>query len=235
MKLKRLKYTDLESNKKYNFVLPIGSTEQHGPFAPFGTDTYITDYLVDQLEKKYPELVVLPTLEYSRAQEHRDFFGTVFLSEKTFQHVLFDVCNSIYKQADTIFLTSFHANDIYIKRFIEAQQQTFHPAKIVHLEIVNHDDNPSIEALLGGPIDDHAGNTEISNIRAIDESLATIPPTDYQKSVVEDAFETDNLKEKCPDGIVDNHPKWVIDNKMGQYVLDIYMGRMIKGIEEHTK
>jgi creatinine amidohydrolase/Fe(II)-dependent formamide hydrolase-like protein len=235
MKLKRIKYTDLGNDKKYHFILPIGSTEQHGPFAPFGTDTYITDYLVERLEKKYPELIVLPTLEYSRAQEHRDFFGTVFLSEDTFQRVLFDVCNSLHKQANIIFFTSFHANDAYIKKFIKMKQQFFHSAKIVHLEIVDHEDNASIEALLGGPIDDHAGNTEISNILAIDESLTAIPPADYQKSVVENPFETDNLKEKCSNGIADNHPQWVTDKVMGQKILDIYLSRMVKGIEGYMK
>jgi len=49
MKLKELNAAYFQEDEKYNFLLPIGATEQHGPFIPFGTDTYITDYLVEQI------------------------------------------------------------------------------------------------------------------------------------------------------------------------------------------
>ncbi|HAL50498.1 MAG: Creatininase [Candidatus Uhrbacteria bacterium GW2011_GWD1_41_16] len=104
MRLKRMKHPELSSEQKHNFVLPIGSTEQHGLFAPFGTDTYITDYLVNQVEKQFPELVILPTLEFSRSREHRGFFGTIYLTEETLEKVIFDICNSIYKKANIIFI-----------------------------------------------------------------------------------------------------------------------------------
>ncbi len=71
MKLKELKATDFKKNQKYDFLFPIGATEQHGPFIPFGTDTYITEYLVQDIEKQFPEIIILPTLEVSRSQEHR--------------------------------------------------------------------------------------------------------------------------------------------------------------------
>lgn len=68
MKLKELKATYFQKDKKYDFLFPIGSTEQHGLFIPFGTDTYITDYLVKQVSKEFPKMIILPTLEVSRAQ-----------------------------------------------------------------------------------------------------------------------------------------------------------------------
>lgn len=68
MKLKELKTTDLLPNQKYNFLLPIGATEQHGAYLPLGTDTYLTDYLVEKISKKHPDIITIPTLEYSRSQ-----------------------------------------------------------------------------------------------------------------------------------------------------------------------
>jgi len=98
-----MKHPELSGKQRYNFVLLLVllNNMDHSPL--FGTDTYITDYLVNQVEKQFPELVILPTLEFSRSQEHRGFFGTVYLMEETLEKVIFDVCNSIYKKADNIF------------------------------------------------------------------------------------------------------------------------------------
>jgi creatinine amidohydrolase/Fe(II)-dependent formamide hydrolase-like protein len=37
MLLKNIKWTDFDANKRYDFVVVLGSTEQHGPFLPFGS------------------------------------------------------------------------------------------------------------------------------------------------------------------------------------------------------
>lgn len=230
-----MRHTDLSRDAKYNFIVPIGSLEQHGPFAPFGTDTYINDYLVDQVEKQFPELVILPTLEFSRAQEHRGFFGTVYLSKDTFSRVLFDICNSLFNGADHIFITSFHYNDPYIQKFIKEHSKSFSPAKIVHLEIFNEDDDKQIEAMLGGPVDDHAGNTEISNMLVIDESTVITPQNDDKKTFIENPFESDNLAEKSSNGVADNHPNWVVNKQIGQKSLNLYVERMVHNIKKHLE
>ena len=230
-----MRFPDLSGDRKYNFIVPIGSLEQHGPFAPFGTDTYTTDYLVDQVEKQFPELVILPTLEFSRAEEHRDFFGTVYLTEKTLVKVMFDICNSIFQKADHIFITSFHYNDPYIQKFIREKSDFFQPAKIIHLEMCNDEDEQKLVEMLGGPSDSHAGNTEISNMMIIDESTVTLPSTDDKKSFIEDAFESDNIAEKSPNGIADNHPDWIVNKEIGQKSLDLYVGRMVKNLGTYLK
>jgi creatinine amidohydrolase len=233
MKLKELKATHFQANQKYDFLFPIGSTEQHGPFIPFGTDTYITDYLVEQVSKEFPELIILPTLEVSRSQEHKGFYGTLWLKEETLKSVIFDICNSLKDRARNIFITSFHANEAYINNFIRINE--FEGVNIIHLEIINEEDDKNIEKILGGQLDGHAGNTEISNMLVIDKRLVKLPSSDYLKSIVENPFETDNLIEKCPNGIADNNPQWVIDENIGKRILDIYASRMIKNLKTHPK
>lgn len=228
-----MRHPGFAGEQKYNFVLPIGSTEQHGPFAPFGTDTYITDYLVNQIEKHFPELIILPTLEFSRSQEHRDFFGTVYLTEETLEKVIFDICNSIYKKANIIFITSFHHNDEVIYKFINEKSDFFQPTKIVYLEMCAEEDEKQIEKMIGGPLDGHAGNTEISNMMVIDESTIIFPTDKDKKSFVEDAFGTDNIAEKSPNGIADNHPEWVVNKEVGQKSLDLYVGRMVRNLKKY--
>jgi len=233
MRLKRMKHPELSGDKKYNFLLPIGSTEQHGPFAPFGTDTYINDYLVDQLEKKFPELIILPTLEFSRSQEHAGFFGTIYLDEETLEKVIFDICNSIYKKANVIFIASFHRNDKIINKVIKEKTDFFRPAKLIYLEVRTEENKKMIQQFLDGPLDKHAGNTEISDMLVIDKSTVIMPPKDYKKNFIEDPFGTDNLAEKSSDGIADNHPNWIINKKVGQKSLDLYLEKMVRDVKEH--
>ena len=229
MELKKIKTIDLENTKKYNFILPLGATEQHGPFIPIGTDTYIIDYLVKKVSSKYPEIIVLPTLEYSRSQEHRGFPGTVWLKEETLEKVMFDICNSIKKEARNIFITSFHANDLVIKKFIK--ENNFKNINIVHLEVCDEEDEKLIFKILNGSLDDHAGNTEISNMLAIDKSLVEVPSPDFKKREVNNPWETDNLIEKSPNGIVDNHPKWITEEKTGKEILNIYENRLRQNLK----
>ena len=243
MRLKKLKATDFQEGKKYDFLFPIGATEQHGPFIPFGTDTYITDYLVQKVSKEFPELIILPTLEISKSKEHRGFYGTLWLTEETLKAVMFDICNSLKDRARNIFIFSCHGGNYFsIKNFI--REEKFNDINIVHIEArflgpyedkEKEDDEYIEKNILNGSLDWHAGNSEISNMLVIDEKLVKLPPKNYPKTKVEDPFETDNLVEKCPNGIADNHPKWITNKDIGKRILDIYVKRMIENLKLHDQ
>lgn len=230
MKLKELKVTNFQENKKYDFLFPIGSTEQHGPFIPFGTDTYITDYLMEQVSQEFPDIIILPTLEVSRSQEHRGFYGTLWLTEETLERVMFDVCNSLKDKARNIFIYSFHANGVYINRFI--QKYFFENVKIIYISESNDEDCEYIKNnILNGPLDSHAGNSEISNMLVINEKLVKLPSKDYPKIQADHYFDTDNLIEKSSDGIADNHPTWNVSGVVGQEILNVYIKRLIESLK----
>ncbi|MDO8656270.1 MAG: creatininase family protein, partial [Nanoarchaeota archaeon] len=104
MYLKNIKLTDLEKEKKYCFIIPIGSTEQHGPFLPFGTDTYLGDEVIKGIEKNLQDLIITPTLEFSCSEEHQGFMGTMWLKPETLVCVLRDLCTSLAPYAKDIIL-----------------------------------------------------------------------------------------------------------------------------------
>ena len=145
---------------------------------------------------------------------------------------MFDVCNSLKDRARNIFITSFHANKTYIESFIENNK--FEGVNLILIEVAREEDEKNIKKIIGGQLDDHAGNTEISNMLVIDQKLVKIPPKDYLKIEVKNPFETDNLIEKCPNGIVDNHPQWIINKRIGKRILDIYITRMIKNLKSKS-
>lgn len=146
--------------------------------------------------------------------------------------MMFDICTSLKDQADTIFIMSFHANEKYIQKLIDTY--AFDGVKIVFLEIFDDEDDALIEQhILKGPFDDHAGNSELSNMLAIHKHLVTIPDKNTPKSIVWEPFGSDNLIEKCPTGIADNHPEWIVDKIVGQEILDIYVERVLKNLSKH--
>ncbi|MFC7131737.1 MULTISPECIES: creatininase family protein [Salinibaculum] len=86
MYLTEVTWTDAEAADTDLAVLPVGSTEQHGPHAPLGTDhlaaAAVTEAGVDAYDG---EVVVAPALPVGVAEEHRHFAGTLWVSEDTFR------------------------------------------------------------------------------------------------------------------------------------------------------
>jgi creatinine amidohydrolase len=64
-------------------LLPTGSTEQHGPALALGMDHLAAEAVARSVDR--PEAVVLPTLPVGVSEHHRQFHGTLSLSEDTFQ------------------------------------------------------------------------------------------------------------------------------------------------------
>lgn len=219
MYLEKIKTTDLDPNKKYTFVLPMGATEQHGPFLQLGTDSFLADKIIAEAEAEFPELVFLPTMRITCSEEHRGFMGSVWITEETMERVLSDICSSLKPHAKTIALTSFHGGNLEIlDKFISKSKDAFDGMSVMHVPMGSEETEERMRKLIDGPTDEHAGNIETSMMLAYDESITSVPSVDYPKKVVDDPFSTSHLKEFSKDGIADSHPKWVISKEIGKKV-----------------
>ncbi|CCQ33956.1 creatinine amidohydrolase protein [Halorhabdus tiamatea SARL4B] len=77
-------------------VLPVGSTEQHGPHAPLGTDAIIAEAVADAAVASFPgEVVVAPPLTVGVSEEHRAFPGSLWVSEDTFRATVRETVDSL--------------------------------------------------------------------------------------------------------------------------------------------
>ena len=78
-------------------VVPVGSTEQHGPHLATGTDATLVTRIAERAAAaaSRPDTVLLaPTLAFGASDHHLAFGGTLSLRVETFQRVLLDVLAS---------------------------------------------------------------------------------------------------------------------------------------------
>lgn len=76
-------------------LLPTGSTEQHGPHLPLGTDHIAAEAFVRHAAKTHPGAVALPTLPVGVSDHHLQFHGTLSLSPDTFERLLGETLASL--------------------------------------------------------------------------------------------------------------------------------------------
>jgi creatinine amidohydrolase len=81
-------------------VVPLGSTEQHGPHLPTWTDALIVETVTTQaVERAQPDsvraLLVAPTIAIGASDHHLPFSGTLSLSVETLLAVLVDIARSV--------------------------------------------------------------------------------------------------------------------------------------------
>jgi len=86
MHLSETTWTDAAAVDTDLAILPVGSTEQHGPHAPLGTDALTAAAVANAGAAAFDEeVVVAPTIPVGVAEEHRNFAGTLWVSPDTFR------------------------------------------------------------------------------------------------------------------------------------------------------
>ena len=75
-------------------ILPLGSTEYHGPRGPYGTDHYAV-WEIGKRVSAATGALLLPAMPYGHSPDHQDYVGTVHLQHDTLKAVLMDVARSL--------------------------------------------------------------------------------------------------------------------------------------------
>ena len=131
MRLDHATWPEVEDYLKRNrgIVLPVGSTEQHGPMGLIGTDALCAEGIAEAAAKKAGAYVA-PTLVYTPAPFNTGFPGTISVTEATFSALFSEIVTGLLAQGFVrIFILNAHgANLAPMRAVVEA-----HPAGNFHI------------------------------------------------------------------------------------------------------
>ncbi|HWP65745.1 MAG TPA: creatininase family protein, partial [Candidatus Limnocylindria bacterium] len=97
-RLGRLAWTEVErllATAPRTAVVPLGSTEQHGPHLPLATDTLIAEALAERFCARVEEAIQCPVVALGCASEHMAFPGTLDVAAGTLAALLTDLVRSL--------------------------------------------------------------------------------------------------------------------------------------------
>ncbi|MCW2697937.1 MAG: putative Creatininase [Modestobacter sp.] len=96
-------------------LVPVGSTEQHGPHLPLATDAMIAHAVAAraaaQLLGEGRAVRVAPTLGYGASGEHQDFPGTISIGTEVLRSVLVELGRSACLWAEGVVLVNGHGGN----------------------------------------------------------------------------------------------------------------------------
>ncbi|WP_416838628.1 creatininase family protein [Haloferax sp. DFSO52] len=114
MRLSEATWTDVADLDTDLAVLPVGSTEQHGPHAPLGTDFFNAESIAEAgVEAFDGDVVVAPTIPIGIAEEHRAFDGTLWVSPDTFRAYVGETIESLaFHGFDRVVVVNGHGGNV---------------------------------------------------------------------------------------------------------------------------
>jgi mycofactocin system creatininase family protein len=92
-------------------LVPIGSTEQHGPHLPLETDTVIANAVAHELCKTLDGYVA-PAVSIGASGEHQGFPGTLSIGVEVLRSVLVELVRSLSLWAGRVVLVNGHGGNI---------------------------------------------------------------------------------------------------------------------------
>ena len=97
MRLQLATWPEVESRLERStaILIPLGSTEQHGPGGLVGTDALVAEGIAARAASLDDGVLVAPVLAYAPAQFNLSFPGTISLRAATFAQVVEDVVDSL--------------------------------------------------------------------------------------------------------------------------------------------
>jgi len=232
MFLADLKTFDLPPDRKYTFLVSIGSLEQHGPYAPLGTDTFIHDALLQQVNVSVPNIIFLPTIPIGASEVQLGFFGSISFKEETVYSIVNDIVKSISSYASSILFVSWHGgNKPVFDRLIKENQSHFSEIKLIHISFGDESTDLLAKQLIEGELDDHAGNTEVAMMLALRPDITKQPAEGSQKKAIKSFSWDKPILSVTSEGIIDANPNWKATSQIGKELIDIYAKNLVRKIK----
>ena len=202
--------------KSKGILIPIGSTEQHGPNGLIGTDAVCPEVIAQGVSETYGVLVA-PTINYGMAQHHMAFPGTIALRPSTLIQVIVDVISSLSRHGfEHLYFLNGHGgniapvNDGFSEFYSQQSYRQEQTSARVLTKLVNWWKTPGVLALTQALFAEaegwHATPSEVSlSYYARPDSVkqASLDPTIAPSGPF---FDANDFRKRFPDGRIGSNP-----------------------------
>lgn len=161
--LQEMTWTGVRDYLKSNdmVIVPLGSTEQHGPHMPLGTDYYEATGMSKMISER-TGVVVAPVLLSGYSEYHSGFAGSLSLKPETMEQVLFETAQWLIKYGfRRIMFFNYHGGN----RIVESKviHRINHTTEAIAVAIgAGASFQRGGERIEGVDFDEHAGINETS-------------------------------------------------------------------------
>lgn len=163
-------------------IVPVGSTEQHGPRAVLGTD-YLAPAGIAARAGREAEVLVAPALPYGMALHHMAFPGTMSLRPSTLLRVICDLLASLARHGlCRVLIFNGHGGNVPVLRAAVAEANDVHTE--LAIKIVAWWELPGAKAVLDEAFGDKEGGHgtpgETSIVMALHHGVVSEEPVEVR-------------------------------------------------------
>lgn len=216
-------------------LIPIGSTEQHGPNGILGTDAVNAEAVALRVGERLG-LVVAPTISVGMALHHMAFPGSMSLRPETLMAVLRDYVSSLYRHGfRQFFFVNGHGGNVATARASFSAIHEEHPDAVLYW--ANWYDRPEVQRLaheLYGDRDGHhATPSEVSVTMALyPEHVKPVSgPLDVEVCRPRGIPGSRQFREWYPDGRMGSDPS-MASREHGERLLAAAVDSLVKSAED---
>ena len=163
--------------KKKVALIPVGSTEQHGPHLPLGTDSFAAQALAESAAR-YTGAICTPVIPIGVSALHRQFWGTLWVGPQTFRQYMYEVATSLgYHGVRRIIFVNGHGGNL---SSLQEVSRNLRPERLYSV-VYQWWTDPSVielQSRLFRSKGTHAGAMETAMVLAIRPELVDIPSYD---------------------------------------------------------
>lgn len=178
--------------RRSTLLVPLGSTEQHGPHLPLDTDTRIAAEVTRRLAADRDDLVIAPAVGIGASGEHAGFPGTLSVGTAVFEEMIVEIGRSADEFAGVVWVNAHGGNSAALRR---ADQR------------LRDEERRSLVARCCFPAADaHAGRTETSILLALSPDVVrtdlAVPGTTTPWAELEDDIVAGGVIAVSPSGVL---------------------------------
>jgi len=221
-----------------DILIPIGATEQHGPFGLIGTDSLCAEGVANTTGER-AGILVAPVLSVGMSLHHLSFPGSMSLRPGTMIAVLTDWCESLARHGfERLHFVNGHGGNIATTHAAFSEINHHHPQ--LRCTLTNWYELPAVQAI----VSEHIGDREGAHATPSELSLSWALHPEHQRKTQPQELATgmtgfcgaEHFRATFPDGRVgaDQHLASVA---LGERLLEAAVGDVLrrhKGfVEQH--